>query len=161
MPMLQSPSKRYHKALIIGPQALEKSLSIALNEHGYFVDHCRTRPEGTRKFRAHKQAIIILDVSTFKRLSARLFRFFHLVRESTIILIAVSEKEQALATKCLIWGAHDIVTLPLNPEALNVTLSRTFEYQKAAIRKVFVKNAFFFSLLMMPVWITLMLVLLH
>ena len=159
--MIHRSNKASHRVLIIGSHTLEKDLSPLLNEYGYFVEHCSTRREGTRKFRAHKQAIVILDTGTIKHFSARLFRFFHWVRESTIILITASEQDHSVATKCLIWGAHDIVEVPSNHQTLDFTLSRVFEHQKAIIRSAFIKHAVFFGMLMLPIWLTLGFLALH
>ncbi len=150
--MIAGSNNQHQRVLVIGSQGLEEDLRVALNSHGYFVEHCRTRLEGMRKFRSRKQAIVILDMAAIQGFPVRLFRFFRRVRASTIVLIAAGKQEQAAASRYLLSGAHDILHLPLNQETLNSTLSRVSMYQRDIVRNVFIKHAVFFALLTLPIW---------
>ena len=57
------PDSNRHRVLIISRSLdLRNELVTLLSGYGYFVEFCQSRMEGTRKFRAHKQSIVILDV---------------------------------------------------------------------------------------------------
>jgi PleD family two-component response regulator len=159
--MIEGAKNQHQRILVIGSHQLEADLRVVLSSHGYFVEHCRTRLEGLRQFRARKQSIVILDMVAIQGFPTRLFRFFRQVRASTVVLIAADKQEQALASRYLLSGAHDILHLPLNVEALNSTLSRVSLYQRSIVRSVFIKHALFFAALMLPIWAALIYVILR
>jgi len=150
--MIDGTKNQHQRVLVIGSKRLEEDLRVVLNSHGYFVEHCRTRLEGMRQFRARKQAIVILEMVVIQGFPTRLFRFFRKVRASTVVLIAAGKQEQATASRYLHSGAHEILHLPLNLETLNSTLNRVSLYQRSIVRNVFFKHAIFFALLMLPIW---------
>ena len=145
-------AQKKYRALIIGRKSLDDELSSILNGYGYFVDHSRNRIEGVRKFRAHKQSLVILDVEMIQGFPERLFRYFRLVRESSVVLVAADAGYQAKASRFLVWGAHDILSLPLNRDAVNFTLGRTSAYHRSLVRSTFLKNVFFFAAALLPLW---------
>jgi len=158
---MAAPQKNY-RALIIGRQSLDEELNGILSGYGYFVEHCRTRLEGVRKFRSHKQALVILDIDAVQGgLPERLFRFFRLVRENSIVLVASESRRQAQASRYLLWGAHDVLDLPLDRDALNFTLSRTSAYHRSLVRSTFFKNLLYFGATMIPLWAILLYYVLH
>jgi DNA-binding NtrC family response regulator len=150
------PVQKNYRALIIGRKSLDEELNSILSGYGYFVEHCRTRLEGTRKFRAHKQSLVILDIEAIQGFPERLFRFFRLVRENSIVLVAADARSEPRASRYLIWGAHDVLNLPLRRDALNFTLSRTSAYHRSLVRSTFVKNTLYFGLAMLPLWAVLL-----
>jgi DNA-binding response OmpR family regulator len=154
-------SEKSYRALIVGRKSLHEELSVILGGYGYFVEHCRTRLEGAKKFRSHKQSLVILDVETIQGFPERLFRFFRLVRENSIVLVAAESRTQTQVSRYLLWGAHDVLHLPLNRDALNFTLSRTSAYHRSMVRSTFLKNAFFFGMTMVPLWGILLYYVLH
>jgi DNA-binding response OmpR family regulator len=157
MPTMQ---KKY-RALIIGRNSLHEELSGILSGYGYFVEHCRSRLEGVGKFRSHKQSLVILDMDVIQGFPERLFRFFRLVRENSIVLVAADSRTQTHTSRYLIWGAHDVLHLPLNRDALNFTLSRTSTYHRSLVRNTFYKNGLYFGLAMLPLWGMLLYFVLH
>src|SRR5438105_655530 len=107
-----------HQVLIIGSYRTEAELRPILNRYGYSVVHSRARLDGARMFRSRKPAIVILDVEALRGNLGRLFRFFRMVRENVLILIAADSQHQADATAYLLRGAHDVIYFPLDREAL-------------------------------------------
>jgi len=159
--MTEGSKNQHQRVLIIGSHRLESDLRVVLNSHGYFVEHSRSRLEGMRQFRARKQAIVILDMGIMQGFPARIFRFFHKVRASTVVLIAAGREDQPAASRYLLSGAHDILQLPLNLETLNSTLERIFVYQRSVVRSVFIKHALFFAALTLPIWVGLIYIVLR
>ena len=154
-------AQKNYRALIVGRQSLDEELSAILSGYGYFVEHCRTRREGVKKFRSHKASLVILDIETIQGFPERLFRFFRLVRESSIVLVAADGRTQTQTSRYLLWGAHDVLHLPLDRDALNFTLSRTSAYHRSLVRHTFFKNALLFGLTMLPLWGILLYYVLH
>lgn len=140
-----------NRALLIGRRVLDDELQVALNGYGYLVEHCRSRVEGIRKFRASRHALVIMDVEAVNGFPERLFRFFRLVRENSIVLVACTP-QQSEASRFLLWGAHDILQLPLKREALNFTLSRTSAYHRELVKSTFYRYAAWFGVAMLPLW---------
>ncbi len=154
-------TQKKHRALIIGRTSLHEELSDLLSGYGYFVEHCRTRLEGVGKFRSHKQSLVILDMGVIQGFPERLFRFFRLVRGNSIVLVAADSRNQTHASRYLVWGAHDVLQMPLNREALNFTLSRTSTYHRALVRSTFYRNCLYFGLAMLPLWLVLVYLVFH
>ena len=154
-------TQKHYRALIVGRKSLDEELSSILSGYGYFVEHCRTRLEGVRKFRSHKQSLVILDIEAVQGLPERLFRFFRLVRENSIVLVAADGRRQTQASRYLLWGAHDVLHLPLDRDALNFTLSRTSAYHRSLVRSTFLKNVLYFGAAMLPLWVILLYYVLH
>lgn len=142
-----------HRVLVISRSPdLRNELVTLLSGYGYFVEFCQSRMEGVRKFRSHKQSIVILDVPVLRNLPKRLFRFFRMIRRNTIVLIAANRKEEAEAVQRMDLGAYDILHLPLKTDFLKLTLNRAIEHHRLMVENIFVKNAIFFGLLMLPLW---------
>ena len=152
---MSATAKKY-RALIVGRKSLDEELSGILSGYGYFVEHCRTRLEGVRKFRSQKQSLVILDIEAIHGLPERLFRVFRLVRENSIVLVATDGRRQPQASRYLLWGAHDVLQLPLDRDALNFTLTRTSAYHRSLVRSTFLKNCLYFGLAMLPLWVMLL-----
>jgi DNA-binding NtrC family response regulator len=143
-----------HRVLVISPSTtLRNELVTLLSGYGYFVEHSASRSEGVRKFRAHKQPIVILDIPVLKYWPARLFKLFQLVRKNTIVLIAANKKEEASAFQLMRLGAYDVLNLPLKTDFLKLTLTRALSHHKMLIESIFVKNTLFFGLFMLPIWV--------
>lgn len=149
--MADNAPKR-HRALLIGQRVLDDELQGALNGYGYLVEHCHTRKEGIRRFRASRHALVIMDVEAVQGFPERVFRFFRLVRENAIVLVACTP-QQSEASRFLLWGAHDILQFPLKHEALNFTLSRTSAYHRALVKSTFYRYAAWFGLAILPLWV--------
>jgi DNA-binding response OmpR family regulator len=150
MPPTQAKKSR---ALLIGRRVLDEDLSSVLSGYGYFVEHCRTRLEGVRKFRQHRPALVIVDMDAVSGLPERFFRFFRLVREHSIVLVAADKQQESLAARYLLWGAQDVLRLPLRHNDLNFTLSRTSVYHRKMVRSSFLRNLFYFGIAMTPLWV--------
>jgi DNA-binding NtrC family response regulator len=131
---------------------VSNELVTLLSGYGYFVEYCQGRMEGMRKFRAHKQPIVILDMNVLRIFPKRLFRFIQRVRKNTIVLIAASKKEEAEAFERLTMGAYDVLNLPLKTDYLHLTLTRALNHHQITIENIFVKNVIFFALLILPIW---------
>ncbi len=146
-----------HRVLVISRSSeLRNELVTLLSGYGYFVEYCQSRLEGIRKFRAHKQPIVILDVPVLRIFPQRLLRFLHQVRKNTIVLIAAHKNEEVEAfEKLALGGAYDILNLPLKTEFLKLTLSRALAQHQLTLENIFVKNVLFFGLLMAPIWLVL------
>lgn len=145
-----------HRVLVISRSAeVRNEIVTLLSGYGYFVEFCHSRLEGIRRFRSHKQPIVILDVPMLRTFPQRMFRLIKMVRRNTIVLIASQKKEEAEAFQQLQLGAYDILNLPLKTEFLQLTLSRALAHHQLQMENIFVKNAVFFGLLMCPVWILL------
>lgn len=142
-----------HRVLVISRSLdLRNELVTLLSGYGYYVEYTGSRREGIRKFRAHKQSIVILDVPLMRIFPQRLFRFIRMIRRNAIVLIAANRKEEAEAVQRLDLGAYDILHLPLRTDFLKLTLSRALEHHQLMVENIFVKNVVFFSLLMLPLW---------
>lgn len=147
------PETNRHRVLVISRSAeLRNELVTLLSGYGYFVEFCGSRMEGVRKFRAHKQSILILDVPVLRSVPQRLFRFIRMIRRNAIVLIAANRKEEAEAVHRMDLGAYDILSLPLKTDFLKLTLARAIEHHQLMVENIFVKNVVFFGLLMLPVW---------
>jgi len=154
------PASHRHRVLVISRSPdLRNELVTLLSGYGYFVEYSPNRLDGLRKFRAHKQPIVILDVPILDHWPKRLFHFFQLVRKNTIVLIAAHKSEEAQAFKQMRLGAYDVLNLPLKTDFLKLTLTRAMSHHKMIIENIFVKNALFFGLLMLPIWVVLIWVL--
>ena len=150
------PDSNRHRVLIISRSLdLRNELVTLLSGYGYFVEFCQSRMEGTRKFRAHKQSIVILDVPVLRNFPQRLLGFFRTIRRNTIVLIAANRKDEVEAVQRLDLGAYDILHLPLKTDILKATLSRALQHHSLMLENLFVKNVLFFSLLMLPLWLYL------
>jgi DNA-binding response OmpR family regulator len=147
------PATKKNRALLIGRRVLDDELRSVLNGYGYFVEHCRTRLEGIRKFREHRQSLVIVDVEAINGFPERLFRFFRLVREHSIVLVAADKVQEPQVARYLLWGAHDVLHLPLRRDDLNFTLSRTSAYHRMLVRSSFIRNTLYFGLAMLPLWV--------
>jgi hypothetical protein len=55
-----------------------------------------------------------------------------------------------------LWGAHDVIHLPLRPDALSFILGRTSAYHRRVLRAAFLRNALYFGLAMSPLWALLL-----
>ena len=147
------PHSNRQRVLIISRNPdLRNELVTLLSGYGYFVEFCQTRLEGVRKFRAHKQPIVILDVPVLRTFPKRLFRLIQMVRRNTIVLIAAHKREEVEAFENLHLGAYDILNLPLRTDFLKLTLSRALAHHRMMLENIFVKNLVFFGLLMLPIW---------
>lgn len=141
-----------HRALIVGQRDLDRDLRLVLNGYGYVVEHCDTRLQGFRLFRAGRHPLVILDVEILAGLPERTFRFFRMIRENTIVLVACERESDTLAARCLMWGAHDVLRLPLRREALNMILTRTSTFHRELVRDTFRRQFLYFTLSMLPLW---------
>lgn len=142
-----------HRVLVISRSPdLRNELVTLLSGYGYFVEFCQNRMEGVRKFRAHKQSIVILDVPVLRNGPKRLFDYFRTIRRNTIVLIAANRKDEVEAVQKLDLGAYDVLNLPLKTDILKLTLKRALEHHRLMLENLFVKNVLFFSLLMLPLW---------
>lgn len=147
------PEANRHRVLVIsGNTEVSNELVTLLSGYGYFVEYCQGRMEGLRKFRAHKQPIVILDMKVLRIFPKRLFQFIHSIRKNTIVLIAASKKEEADAFDRVSMGAYDVLNLPLKTEYLKLTLNRALAHHRLTLENIFVKNIVFFSLLVSPIW---------
>jgi DNA-binding NtrC family response regulator len=142
-----------HRVLVVSRSVeLRNELVTLLSGYGYFVEFCHSRMEGMRKFRAHKQSIVILDMSVLRSFPHRLFWFIRMIRKNTIVLIAAHRKDEAEAVQRLDLGAYDILHLPLKMDFLKLTLNRALAHHRLIVENLFVKNVMFFGLLMLPLW---------
>jgi DNA-binding response OmpR family regulator len=86
------PEANRDRVLIISRNnEIRNEMITLLSGYGYFVDYCQTRMEGIRKFRAHKQSIVILDVPILRQFPKRLFNLIQRVRKNTIVIIAAGK----------------------------------------------------------------------
>lgn len=146
---------RQRVLVISGNIEVSNEIVTLLSGYGYFVEYCHSRMEGMRRFRAHKQPIIILDVNVLRTFPARMFQFIQRVRRNTIVLIAASKKEESEAFDRLSLGAYDVLNLPLKTDFLKLTLKRAIAHHQLTLENLFVKNVLFFSLLVVPLWMLL------
>ena len=140
------------KALLIGRRVLDEELRIILNGYGYAVEYCRTRQEGIRSFRKHRHPLVVVDAEAVNGFPERFFRFFRMVPGHSIVLVAADAGQEPRAARYLLWGAHDVLRLPLHHTDLNITLSRTSGYHRKMVRHTFLKNLAYFGLAMLPLW---------
>lgn len=142
-----------HRVLVISKRPdVRNELVTLLSGYGYFVEYCPTRMDGIRKFRAHKQPIVILDVPILRLFPSRLLRLIQQVRKNTIVLIAAHKHEEPEAFDKVGMGVYDVLNLPLKTEFLKLTLSRALNHHRLTLENLFVKNFVFFGLLMLPIW---------
>lgn len=147
------PDNNRHRVLVISRSMdLRNELVTLLSGYGYFVEYSHGRLDGVRKFRSHKQSIVILDVPVLRTFPQRLFRFIRMIRKNAIVLIAANHKEEAEAVQRLDLGAYDILHLPLKTDFLKLTLSRALAHHSLMVENIFVKNVIFFGCLMLPIW---------
>jgi two-component system, NtrC family, C4-dicarboxylate transport response regulator DctD len=147
------PDANRHRVLVISQSTeVRNELVTLLSGYGYFVEYCQSRIEGLRKFRAHKQPIVIVDMSVLRGFPKRLFKFIQSVRKNTIVLIAAGKAEEREAFEKLSLGAYDILNLPLKTDSLKSTLKRAMDHHRVILENIFVKNTVFFGLLVLPIW---------
>lgn len=147
-----SEANRHRVLVVSGNTEVSNELVTLLSGYGYFVEYCQSRIEGMRKFRAHKQPIVILDVKILRGFPNRLFKFIQSVRKNTIVLIATGKSEEVEALSSLQLGAYDILSLPLKTDFLKTTLKRAMDHHRLILENIFVKNMVFFGLLVFPLW---------
>jgi DNA-binding NtrC family response regulator len=142
-----------HRVLVISRSSeLRNELVTLLSGYGYFVEYCQSRMEGVRKFRHHKQPIVILDVPALRAFPRRLFKLIQRVRKNTIVLVAAHKAEEHEAFDKLGLGVYDVLNLPLKTDFLKLTLKRALDHHRVTLENIFVKNFVFFALLMLPLW---------
>ena len=147
------PDTNRHRVLVISrDRDISNELVTLLSGYGYFVEYCHSRMEGMRRFRAHKQSILILDMKVLRLFPKRLFRLIQSIRKNTIVLIAASKKEEVEARDRVSMGAYDVLNLPLKTEYLKLTLNRAMAHHRLTLENIFVKNMVFFGLLTFPIW---------
>lgn len=139
------------RALLIGRRVNDPGLQEALSGFGYRVEHHDTSRDGVSAFRNQKQALVIVDAEAINGFPERFFRFFQLVRDNAIVLVAAGP-QTASASRYLLWGAHDILPLPVRRDALNFTLSRVSTYHRALVRASYLRYLTWFGLAMLPLW---------
>jgi DNA-binding NtrC family response regulator len=149
---MPATAKKKSKALLIGNRVRNDDLKAILSGYGYTVENCLTRRDGVRSFRRNRQPLVIVDIDVVNGFPARFFRFFQMVQEQAIVLIAADFAQESQAARYRLWGAHDVLQLPLRQDELNFTLSRTSVYHRKLVRSSFLKNLFFFSVTMLPLW---------
>lgn len=139
------------RALLIGRRVSDPELQGVLSGYGYRVEHYDTRDAGVRAFRGQKQALVIVDAEAITGFPERFFRFFGMVRDNAIVLVAAGPQVTE-ASRYLLWGAHDILPFPLKREALNFTLTRASGYHRSLVRATFLRYVAWFSAAMAPLW---------
>ena len=155
------PDARKHRALLIGGGSLTDELKTVLNGFGYFVEHCLDRGEGTRRFRERRHSLVIVDADALHGQPERFFRFFAIARSGSIVLVASGKERRIDAARYLLWGAHDVIQLPLRADALSFILGRASAYHRRVMRAAFYRNALYFGLIMAPLWAVLIYVFLR
>jgi DNA-binding response OmpR family regulator len=146
------PDAKKHRALLIGGGGLADELQAVLESFGYFVEHCQTRGEGVRKFRERRQALVVVDAGVMQGAPERFFRFFGMSGGGAIVLVASGKERRADTARYLLWGAHDVILLPLRPDALRFILGRTSAYHRRVLRGAFYRNALYFGVAVLPFW---------
>lgn len=139
------------RALLIGRRVTDPALQEALSGFGYRVEHHATSRDGARAFRGQKQALVIVDAEAITGFPERFFRFFGMVRDNAIVLVAAGPQVTE-ASRYLLWGAHDILPFPLKREALNFILTRASGYHRSLVRATFLRYVAWFSAAMAPLW---------
>jgi DNA-binding NtrC family response regulator len=143
-----------HRVLVISRNdELRNDLVTLISSYGYFVEDFANRLEAIRRFRAHKQSIIIIDIPSLRRFSKRIFNLIRNIQQNAIILVAAHKPENRIAFEHLSMGAYDVLRLPLKTESLIHTLNRAQSHHRMLIDNMFVKNLLFFGLLMIPLWL--------
>ncbi len=150
------PGANRQRVLVMsGNSDTRHELVTLLSGYGYFVEESQNRVEGVKKFRAHKQPIVILDLPMLRFFPRRLLQFFQKVRKNTIVLIAAHKREEDDAFQYLKMGAYDLLYLPLKTDSLKMTLSRALNYHQVLLNNIFINNAIYFGLLALPIWLAL------
>jgi len=143
------------RALLIGRRVTDPALQEALSGFGYRVEHHATSRDGARAFRGQKQALVIVDVEAINGFPERFFRFFSMVRDNAIVLVAAGPQTPE-ASRYLLWGAHDILPLPIRRDALNFTLNRASAYHRDLVRATYLRYVAWFSVAMLPLGLALL-----
>lgn len=108
---------------------LRNDFVTLLSGYGYFVDYVKNRAEGIRKFRQHKQAVVIIDVASLPTSPSVLFRLFKFYTQYPIIAIAVRPEEEKDMQPYLDYpDLYDVLPLPINMENLDHTLRRLVKH---------------------------------
>jgi DNA-binding NtrC family response regulator len=155
------PDVNRDRVLVISNRSeVRNELVTLLSGYGYYVEYCASRMEGVRKFRSHKQSLVILDVGALRTYPRRLFKFIQLVRRNAIVLIAAHKSEEAAAFSRISLGAFDVLQLPLKTESLKLTLQRAQTHYRLNLENIFVKNVVFFGIVIAPIWVLLAILLL-
>ncbi len=154
-------SSRQRVLVISKNDDLGHELVTILSGYGYFVEHVPDRMEGMRRFRAHKQSILIFDVHSLRRFSKRIFAMIKTVQKNAIVLVAANPGEEELAFQQLKLGAYDILSVPLKMDFLKLTLNRALDHHKLILDNLFARHALFFAGLMLPVWVAALFVFLR
>lgn len=150
------PDPRKHRALLIGVGPFVGELQGVLGNFGYFVEHCFTRGEAVRRFREQRHSLVVVDAEAVRGLPERFFRFFGSASGGCIVLVASGRERRADTARYLLWGAHDVIQLPLRPDALSFTLGRTSAYHRSVLRAAFLRNALYFGIVVLPPWALLL-----
>lgn len=141
-------------ALLIGGDVVGTELQGILRGYGYLVEQCRSTLDATRLYRQKKQALVIVETEVLRGFPGRLFRFFRMLNPQAVVLVAAAPSRSGSTgtSRYLLWGAHDVIQLPLQRDALNFTLSRTSAYHRQLVRGIFLRNLFWFGLAVLPLW---------
>ena len=150
------PDAKKHRALLIGGGALADELRPVLNNFGYFVEHDATRLDGVRKFRDRRHSLVVVDSDVVTGNPERFFRFFQVAGGAIVLVASGKEHRPDASSRYLLWGAHDVIQLPLRPDALSFILGRTSAYHRRVLRMAFYRHVLYFGAAITPLWALLL-----
>jgi len=158
-------SKKYERTrprllVICKNQQARNDLVTLLTGYGYYVDYVDSRAAGVLNYRAHKQAIIIMDVPALPQYPERMFKLFSMYRRNPVILIAAQINEEAAVYPYMQQGVYDIVQLPLKPGYQHYILRRLVEHSSLMAQNEFMKYMLSLGLLGIPVCVAALILLL-
>jgi DNA-binding NtrC family response regulator len=148
--------KNRQRLLVISRAGTTRNdLVTLLTGYGYYVDYADNRLDGLRKFRQHKQPVVICDMLSLPRFPGRLFKVFRSYRRNPMILVAATSDQERLVYPYLSQGVFDIVQLPLRVDYLHFVLRRMVRYDQLTGRLFFLQTILLIVLLVAPIWLLL------
>jgi len=145
------------RVLVVSGNARVKSeLESSLSNLGCLVDFSPSRKDGAKKFRAHKQHLVILDATSLGKTPQRLFRYFHRIRKNTITMVAYSDAREHAVLEKLGLDVDALLNLSGNIETARATLNSALEAHRIWMKSLFRKHVAYFTALVLPIWLGLL-----
>jgi DNA-binding response OmpR family regulator len=141
--------------VVSGDARVQAGLEAMLSDRSCVFDVVDSRQDGAKKFRAHKQHLVILDAPSLGKAPQRLFRYIRRIRKNTITMVASAGAGEHAVMEKLGLDADALLDLSGNFEAARATLNSALENHRIWMRSLFLKHVVFFSALVLPVWLGL------
>ncbi len=126
--MANAPDPRFNRLLLVDDEpGIRKMMSLDLSSDGYQVFTAEDGKKGLELFEREKPAVVLTDLKMPGMDGIELLRRIKEKSPETEVIVITGHGDMDLAIRSLQLAASDFITKPVNPEALEVALSRAQE----------------------------------